>query len=52
MSIVRVNYVPEFHSGDHVVLVTLDGDRVDEMPAALDEARPRRMNDLRSRKAC
>ena len=38
MSIVRVSYMPEFHFGDHVVLVTLDGDGVDEIRAELDEA--------------
>ena len=42
MSIVRVNYLPEFYLGDDAVLLTLDGGGVDTMKAAVVEARNNR----------
>jgi len=39
MTIVRVNFLPEFYLGDDAVLLTLDGDGVGLMSAAVIEAR-------------
>ncbi|MCV7227062.1 hypothetical protein [Mycolicibacterium komossense] len=39
MSIVRVNFLPEFYLGEDAVLLTLDGSGVDEMKDAVEEAR-------------
>ena len=38
MSVIRVNFLPEFHYGDDAVLLTLDGGGVDEFKAALSDA--------------
>jgi len=46
MSIVRVNFLPEFHLGDDAVLLTLDGRGVDEVKAAVVEARNNRSSRL------
>jgi len=42
MSVVRVNFLPEFYLGDDAVLLTLDGSGVDKMKDAMDEARKNR----------
>lgn len=42
MSIVRVNFLPEFYFGDDAVLLTLDGGGVDQLKAAVDKARTNR----------
>lgn len=42
MSIVRVNFLPEFYLGDDAVLLTLDGGGVDQLKTAVDEARTNR----------
>lgn len=39
MSIIRVNFLPEFYFGDDAVLLTLDGGGVDELKAALSDAK-------------
>jgi hypothetical protein len=46
MSVIRVNYLPEFHYGDDAVLLTLDGGGVDEFKAALSEAKPQESSRL------
>jgi hypothetical protein len=38
MSVIRVNFLPEFYYGDNAVLLTLDGGGVDEFKAALSDA--------------
>jgi hypothetical protein len=38
VSVVRVNFLPEFHFGGDVVLLTLDGGGVDKMKGAVAEA--------------
>jgi hypothetical protein len=38
MSVIRVNFLPEFYYGDDAVLLTLDGGGVDEFKAALSDA--------------
>ena len=38
MSVVRLNFMPEFNFGDDAVLLTLDSDGVEEVRAAFDEA--------------
>lgn len=42
MSVVRVNFLPEFHLGDDAVVMTLDGSGVDEVKDAAEEARNNR----------
>lgn len=39
MSVIRVNFLPEFYFGDDAVLLTLDGGGVDELKAALSDAK-------------
>jgi hypothetical protein len=39
MSVIRVNFLPEFHYGDDAVLLTLDGGGVDKFRAALSDAK-------------
>ncbi len=39
MSIIRVNFLPEFYFGDDAVLLTLDGGGVDKLKAALSDAK-------------
>lgn len=39
MSIIRVNFLPAFYFGDDAVLLTLDGSGVDELKAALSDAK-------------
>jgi hypothetical protein len=39
MSIIRVNFLPGFYFGDDAVLLTLDGGGVDELKAALSDAK-------------
>ncbi|HEY2447665.1 MAG TPA: hypothetical protein VGI49_02405, partial [Mycobacterium sp.] len=39
MSVIRINFLPEFYYGDDAVLLTLDGGGVDEFKAALSEAK-------------
>ncbi|WP_396926683.1 hypothetical protein [Mycolicibacterium sp.] len=39
MTTIRVNFLPEFYFGDDAVLLTLDGQGVDLIKSALDEAR-------------
>lgn len=39
MSIISVNFLPKFHFGDDAVLLTLDGDGVDKLKAALSDAK-------------
>jgi hypothetical protein len=46
MSIIRVNFLPEFYFGDDAVLLTLDGDGVNEMKAAVLEAKDNRSSQL------
>jgi hypothetical protein len=41
MSVIRVNFLPEFYYGDDAVLLTLDGGGVDEFKAALTGAKER-----------
>jgi hypothetical protein len=41
MSVIRVNFLPEFYHGDDAVLLTLDGGGVDEFKTALSEAERR-----------
>jgi len=36
MSVVRVNFLPEFYLGDDAVLLTLDGSGVDKMKDAME----------------
>jgi hypothetical protein len=38
MSVIRVNFLPEFYYGDDAVLLTLDGGGVEEFKAALSDA--------------
>ena len=38
MSVIRVNYLADFHYGDAVVLLTMDGVGVDEVLTALRDA--------------
>ena len=40
MSVIRLNFLREFHYGDDAVLLTLDGGGVDEFTAALSDAEP------------
>jgi hypothetical protein len=42
MSVVRVNFLPEFYLGDDAVLMTLDGSGVDKVKDAVEEARNNR----------
>ena len=42
MSVVRVNFLPEFYLGDDAVLLTLDGSGVDKVRDAVEEARNNR----------
>jgi hypothetical protein len=42
MSVVRVNFLPEFYLGDDAVLLTLHGSGVDKMKDAVEEARIKR----------
>ncbi|CAN5632317.1 hypothetical protein BH09ACT7_BH09ACT7_55260 [soil metagenome] len=42
MSVVRVNFLPEFYLGDDAVLLTLDGSGVNKVKDAVDEARNNR----------
>lgn len=46
MSVIRVNFLPEFHYGDDAVLLTLDGSGVDEFKAALSDAKDRESSRL------
>lgn len=46
MSIIRVNFLPEFYFGDDAVLLTLDGGGVDELKAALSDAKQHRASRL------
>jgi len=46
MSVIRVNFLPEFHYGDDAVLLTLDGGGVDEFKAALSDAMGRESSRL------
>jgi hypothetical protein len=46
MSVIRVNFLREFHYGDDAVLLTLDGSGVDEFKAALSDARERESSRL------
>ena len=39
MSVVRINFLPEFYLGDDAVLLTLDGSGIDKVKDAVDEAR-------------
>lgn len=39
MSIIRVNFLPEFHFGDDAVLLTVDGDGTEVFRAAVEHAR-------------
>ena len=39
MSVVRVNFLPEFYLGDDAVLLTLDGSGIDKVKNAVEEAR-------------
>jgi hypothetical protein len=39
MSVVRVNFLPEFYLGDDAVLLTLDGSGIDKVKHAVEEAR-------------
>lgn len=39
MSVLRVNFLPEFYLGDDVVLLTMDGEGVELIKAAVDQAR-------------
>jgi hypothetical protein len=41
MSVIRVNFLPEFYYGDDAVLLTLDGGGVDEFKNALSHAERR-----------
>ncbi|WP_243841369.1 hypothetical protein [Mycobacterium sp. DL592] len=47
MSIVRVNFLPEFHFGDDAVLLTVDGDGLEAFGAALNQAIINRSSQLR-----
>lgn len=47
MSIVRVNFLPEFHFGDDAVLLTVDGDGLEAFGAALNHAIIHRSSQLR-----
>ncbi|CAN5694248.1 hypothetical protein BH09ACT8_BH09ACT8_32670 [soil metagenome] len=38
MSVVRVNFLPEFYLGDDAVLLTLDGSGIDKVKNAVEEA--------------
>lgn len=38
MSVIRINFLPDFYYGDDAVLLRLDGGGVDEVKAALSEA--------------
>ncbi|GAY17976.1 hypothetical protein [Mycobacterium sp. shizuoka-1] len=38
MSVVRVNFLPEFHFGDDAVLLTVDGDGLKTFMSALEQA--------------
>jgi hypothetical protein len=42
MSVVRVNFLPEFYLGDDAVLLTLDGSGIDKVKNAVEEARSNR----------
>lgn len=42
MSVIRVNFLPEFHFGDDAVLLTLDGPGVDQFNAAVVRAEQHR----------
>jgi hypothetical protein len=42
MSVVRVNFLPEFYLGDDAVLLTLDGAGIDKVKHAVEEARSNR----------
>jgi hypothetical protein len=42
MSVVRVNFLPEFYLGDDAVLLTLDGSGIDKVRSAVEEARSNR----------
>jgi hypothetical protein len=46
VSVVRINFLPEFHLGDDAVLLTLDGGGVDKMKAAVAEAQNNRSSRL------
>ncbi|HME75017.1 MAG TPA: hypothetical protein VKI00_04960 [Mycobacterium sp.] len=46
MSVIRVNFLPEFYYGDDAVLLTLDGGGVDEFKAALSDAKPQQSSRL------
>ncbi|AQT81166.1 hypothetical protein B1R94_20770 [Mycolicibacterium litorale] len=46
MSVIRVNYLPEFHFGDDAVLLTVDGDGLDAFAAAVADARANRSSRL------
>jgi hypothetical protein len=46
VSVVRINFLPEFYLGDDVVLLTLDGSGVDKMKAAVAEAQNNRSSRL------
>ncbi|WP_236147677.1 hypothetical protein [Mycolicibacterium sp. CH28] len=46
MSVVRVNFLPEFYYGDDAVLLTLDGDGLKTFMAALEHARRNRSSQL------
>jgi hypothetical protein len=46
VSVVRVNFLPEFYLGDDAVLLTLDAGGVDTMKAAVAEARNTRSSRL------
>jgi hypothetical protein len=39
MSVVRVNFLPEFYLGDDAVLLTMDGGGVEKFKAAVEQAR-------------
>ncbi|MBB3750389.1 hypothetical protein FHT44_002850 [Mycolicibacterium sp. BK634] len=46
MSVVRVNFLPEFYLGDDAVLLTLDGDGVEIFKSAVGQARSNRSAQL------
>ena len=46
MSVVRVNFLPEFYLGDDAVLLTLDGDGVEMFKTAVEQARSNRSSRL------
>lgn len=46
MSVVRVNFLPEFYFGDDAVLLTVDGDGLEAVRAAVEHARVNRSSHL------